>query len=102
MKVYIIQFDWSNDYSESIELFVYDSYDKAYDKFKELIADERNPDISWIGKLAWDGNKNRPIGGYVFEHKDKQSDDTEVYWRLSDECDWEQHSFIELRIKEVM
>lgn len=60
MKVYIIQLDWSTMDSEAVELFVYDSYDKAYDKFKELISDELNPDNSWIGDIEWD-DEGEPI-----------------------------------------
>lgn len=53
MKVYLVQLDWSTEDSNDIELFVYGTYDKAYEKFKELIANEMNPDNSWVGELEW-------------------------------------------------
>ena len=34
-KVYIVQFDWATPDAISVDLYVYDSYDKAYDKFKK-------------------------------------------------------------------
>ena len=39
MNVYIVQLDWSTTDCEDTDLFVYDTYDKAYNKFKELIAE---------------------------------------------------------------
>ena len=40
MKVYLVTLDWSTEDSNDIELFVCGTYDKAYEKFKELIANE--------------------------------------------------------------
>ena len=54
MKVYLVKLDWSTEDSNDIELFVYGTYDKAYEKFKELIANEMNPDNSWVGELEWE------------------------------------------------
>ncbi len=53
MKVYLVKLDWSTEDSNDIELFVCGTYEKAYEKFKELIANEMNPDNSWIGELEW-------------------------------------------------
>lgn len=57
MKVYIVKLDWSTEDSNDVELTVYGTYDKAYEKFKELIANEMNPDNSWVansnGKTAF-------------------------------------------------
>lgn len=44
MKVYLVKLDWSTEDSNDIELFVCSTYEKAYEKFKELIANEMNPD----------------------------------------------------------
>ena len=53
MKVYLVNLDWSTEDSNDIELFVCSTYEKAYEKFKELIANEMNPDNSWVGELEW-------------------------------------------------
>ena len=53
MKVSLVNLDWSTEDSNDIELFVYGTYDKAYEKFKELIANEMNPNNSWVGELEW-------------------------------------------------
>ena len=46
MKVYLVKLDWSTEDSNDIELFVCDTYEKAYEKFKELIANEMNPETT--------------------------------------------------------
>lgn len=53
-KVYIVQFDWATPDASSVDLYVYDSYDKAYDKFKELICAERKSENSWVGDIEFD------------------------------------------------
>ena len=67
-KVYIVQFDWSTSDAGSVDLFVYGKYDNAYDKFKELICAERNPDNSWVGNIEFDDD------GYpIDEHTNSSS-----------------------------
>lgn len=53
MKVYLVKLDWSTEDSNDVEITVCGTYEKAYAKFKELIADEMNPDNSWVGELKW-------------------------------------------------
>ena len=53
-KVYIVQFDWATPDASSVDLYVYDSYDKAYDKFKELICAERKSENSWVGDIEFE------------------------------------------------
>ena len=43
MKVYIVKLDWSTEDSNDVDIVVCSTYKKAYEKFKELIADEMNP-----------------------------------------------------------
>ena len=101
-KVFIVQSDWSTTDAEGIELYVYGSYDKAYDKFKELICAERNPEVSWVGELEFD-DEGYPIDeDYELDFEDNNSCESEVYWHIVDKNDWYQHSFIDLLVKEVL
>ena len=101
-KVYIVQFDWSTTDAEDIELFVYKKYDDAYDKFKELICNERNPEMSWVGDIEFDDEGYPADDDYEFEFEDNNSCESEVYWHITDKYDWYIHSFIDLRVMEVM
>lgn len=52
--VYIVQFDWATPDASGINLYVFGDYGRAYDKFKELICNERNPEMSWVGDIEFD------------------------------------------------
>lgn len=101
-KVYIVQFDWSTSDAEDVELFIYKHYDDAYDKFKELICAERNPDNSWVGNIEFDDDGYPIDDHYEFEFEDNNSGESEVYWRIVDKDNYYQHSFIDLLVMEVM
>ena len=85
MKVYLVKLDWSTEDSNDIELFVCGAYDKAYEKFKELIANEMNPDNSWVGELEWKNGvpKDDKIE-LDFLDRRSDTDETECYWMITD------------------
>lgn len=101
MNVYIIQFDWSTPDADDIELYVYGSYDKAYDKFKELICAERNPDNSWVGNIEFNDDGYPIDEQYEFDFEDNNYDESEVWWHITDKDDYYHHSRIDLLIKEI-
>ncbi|MCM1220788.1 MAG: hypothetical protein NC548_40485 [Lachnospiraceae bacterium] len=101
-KVFIVQFDWAASDGKGIDLYVYENYGDAYDKFKELIRTERNSDNSWVGDVEF-GDDGYPIDDrYEFEAEDNNSCESEVYWHITDNNDWYKHSFIDLLVKEVL
>ena len=51
MKVYLVKLEWATEDSDSIELNIYSAYEKAYQKFNDLIAEEMKPENSWVGEL---------------------------------------------------
>ena len=101
-KVFIVQFDWSTPDAGGIDLYAFNDYDKAYDKFKELISDEMNPDTSWIGNIEFDDDGYPMDDHYEFNFEDNNSCESEVWWHITDKNDWYQHSFIDLRVLEVL
>ena len=105
MKVYAIIFDWSinnqclEDSQVDIELF--DNYKKAFNRFNEIIANEKKSEISWVAD-AFD-DKGEVLDGYEFDEH-IESDGTQEYacwWNITNKYDWYQHDFLELRIMEV-
>lgn len=101
-KVYIVQFDWATPDSSSVDLYVYDSYDKAYDKFKELICAERKSENSWVGDIEFDDEGYPVDEHYEFDFEDNNSGESEVWWHITDKNDWYMYSYIDLRVMEVM
>lgn len=101
-KVFVVKFDWSTSDAEDVELFIYRHYGDAYDKFKEIICNERNPEMSWVGKIEFDDDGYPKDDHYEFSFEDNNSGESEVYWHIVDKSDYYQHSFIDLLIMEVM
>ena len=97
MKVYVVKFDWSTPDDENVELFIYDSYDKAYAKFKSIIKDEMKPEISWVGDIDW--KKGKPQDHYIFKNESLNSINS---WQITDEWDYNRHSFIDILEMEIM
>ena len=99
--VYMVQFDWSTTDAESVETFLYADYDDAYNKFKNLITDECDADVSWVGSEVFDedGEVNED---YEVDCDDNNSGDSDVYWHIVDKNDYNRHSFIDLTKKEIL
>ena len=103
MKVYIVKPDRATEDGNDVELTVYGTYDKAYEKFKELISNEMNPDNSWVGELEWENGV--PSDDRIeldFLDRRNDTDETECYWLISDIWNYNTHTFITIEIKEVL
>ena len=100
MKVYIVKLEGSTEDYSNTDIFVYGDYYKAYDKFKELICAERNPDNSWVGNLDFDDD-GEPIGHYELDFEDNNTCESEVWWHIEDKWDCRYYTKIDLLVKEV-
>lgn len=57
--------------------------------------------MSWVGDIEFDDGY--PVDDhYEFEFEDNNSGESEVYWHITDKIYWYLHSFIDLRIMEVI
>lgn len=101
-KVYIVQFDWATPDADGIDIFVYGKHDDAYNKFKQLICEERDPEMSWVGNIEFDADGYPKDDGYEFEFKDADSYGSQAHWHIRDKNDWFMHSFIDLFVKEIL
>lgn len=54
MKVYVVNFEWRCDYDRDVCTFVFGKREDAIKKFHKIIADEMNPNLSWVGEIAFD------------------------------------------------
>lgn len=97
-KVYVVMIDWSTEYWSDVDIYIYNAYEKALEKYKELIADEMNPDNSWVGNIEWENGI--PQDHYELNNKDDNPEEN-LYWHIEDTWDYNYHTFIDLRIKEV-
>lgn len=98
--VYMVKFDWSIDDDSNIDISLFKNYDDAYAFYKQLISDEMNPDLSWVGSDAFDedGNVN---DGYDLDYDDNNSNNSDVYWHVTDESNGWRYSRLDLMKVEV-
>lgn len=101
MKVYAVIFDWSTSDDRSIEIELFDTYPKAFNRFTEIMDNEKKPDMSWVAD-AFDENGNALDDYELDEHIESDgSQEFECWWNITDKNDWYQHDFLEIRIMEV-
>ncbi len=102
MKAYLVVFDWSADDCESVDIEVFDTFQKAFNRFNEIITNEKNPNVSWIGEYAVDANGEIKDDYEFEEHIETDgTDEFACWWNVTDKNDWYQHDFLSIQIKEV-
>ena len=80
--VYMVMLIWSTEDDDGTDYYLYYDYDSAKDRYDSLIADEKCPDISWIGDDVFDENG---VVNKGFEFNFKQAPKPEdLYWIVSD------------------
>ncbi len=99
-SLYLILFDWSTTDSDGIETYLYYRHEDALDKFNELIENESDADLSWVGSEVFDedGEVNE---GYDLECNTDDETAESLYWHVVDKSDYNRHSFIELFKREI-
>lgn len=101
MTIYMVMFDWSTTDDEAVEVQLFDTYEKAYKRFREIIADELVFDNSWAAEAF---NEDRTVkDGFEFEEHilSDGTDEYDCWWNLTNKYDWNVHDFLDLKIMEV-
>lgn len=91
--VYMVQLDRSATDSDSIETELYEDYDKAYDRYKEIISEQLKN--FWKNEVNFDTDGD-PGEEYEFFEEDNNSNESDVYWHLSLKYDYYIHTFVDL------
>ncbi len=101
MKIYAVILDWSTSDDSRVDIELFDTYTKAFNRFNEIIKNEKKPEISWVAD-AFD-EKGEILDGYEFEEHIETDgiQEFDCWWNITDKKDWYQHDFLELRILEV-
>ncbi len=99
--VYIVLFDWSTDDNSDVEAFVYKNYIDAVTKFKTIISDEMNTDLSWVKNAAFNsaGQLNK---GFILNEFTDDTRDSDLYWHLVNYDNYNQHIFLNIQKKEIL
>ncbi len=101
MKAYTIVFEWSTDDANGVDVEVFDSYEKAVERFNAIIEDESDNNISWAAD-AFDENGD-VRHGYELDCNEpfEDGEEHELWWNIQMKNDWYFHDSLELRILEV-
>lgn len=99
MTIYLVMFDWSTEDDSDVEAELFDTYDKAYNRFNEIIAREMNPGYSWICEAF---NANGTLKeGYNFDSETNGSEQTNLWWNIAVNDDRIIHAFLDLKCMNV-
>ena len=99
--VYLVMLDWVTEDDDGIDYYLYKDYGVAKDKYKRLIEDENDADISWVGSEVFDenGNVNK---GYHFECSEETDEEQNLCWKVADLHDSNRFSIITLAKVEIL
>lgn len=56
MKIYLVLFQYCTDDCDGVETQAFSTYEKAVERFNELIKDEKTSDIRWAANAFENGN----------------------------------------------
>lgn len=101
-EIYLILFDWSTNDCDGIETYLYYRFEDALQKLNELIENECDPDLSWIGLEVFDKNGDVK-DGYELDcnMSDKNAQNLYLYWHIVDKNNYNRRSFIDLSKRKI-
>ena len=99
-KIYVVQLDWANEDDEGIVTELFDTREKAVEKFKAIIQEEKTLDWYW-SKDAFDKDGNLDTKNYELETNIDDPNALELYWVLKCNSNYYLHDSLQLMIKEV-
>ena len=82
-EIYIVLFDWASDTWEDVETYLFHDFKDARKKFDELIRDELNAELSWVGSEAFDENK-QINEDFTFKNNIDSQNTQSLFWYVSD------------------
>lgn len=91
-EIYVILFDYSDDDLEDNEIYLYKDKKDALLKFKSIIKDEE--------KYYKDNYDNYPEG-FTIDTNIDDGEYSKYFWNVTHKYDFNIHTFLDLRIKEI-
>ena len=100
-NLYLVLFDWSTEDAAEIETYLYRNYADAVRKFKRIIADEMQPDQSWVGDYAFNSAGKLNDGYFHHEFVD-DSTGKDLYWQVGKYNEPETYCFLTLKNMKIL
>lgn len=102
MKVYEVIFNWSVEDENNVETAIFSTYEKAKEYFDNIIENENDAEISWVGDGVFDENGEVNEGYELNCSPDyPENEEHDLWWCVwNNNCN-EYYDEIYLRIKEL-
>lgn len=86
MKVYVVSLQFATDDADGVDIEVFGTYDKAVKRFKELIENEKNPEMSWVANAFENGVLQH---GYELDSSPEfiDGEEHELWWNITCKVD---------------
>ena len=100
-EVYLVLFSWGTEDDAGLDSYVYANYIDAVKKFKEIIAAEMNPALSWVGDEAFNsaGKLNKT---FILHEFTDETSGKDLFWQVGDYNHVERYSFVDLLKREIL
>lgn len=92
-KVYVIQYDYSTEDCDGVDVYLYKDLDKAFEKFKNMIQEE----LAFYKEYYSSDEEEFELDTNIDDDKA-----TEFYWNYKYINDYYVHTFLDLKIKEIL
>ena len=88
MKVYIVKHDTAQSTGD-MDFYIFESFEKAFKKFKTLIQETMTSKDSWVSTVKW--TNGLPPTNYRFSCKINGCPNEEQYWSLKDDYEYDDY-----------
>lgn len=98
---YLVMLEWITEDDSGLDYYLYHDYTAAKNKYKRLIKDEKDADISWVGSEVFDKNGNVNEGFEVVSSKITR-EEKNLSWKVTDTNNYNRYSLITLTKVEIL
>lgn len=99
--IYLVMLEWLTEDDNGLDYYLYKNYNDAKIKYKRLIEDENDADISWIGSEVFDEN-GEVNKGYLFQCSEETDEEQNLCWKVTDTNSYNRYSIITLTKVEIL
>lgn len=99
--VYLVMMEWLTEDGNGPDYYLYKDYAAAKNKYKRLIKDECDADISWVGSEAFDENGN-VNDGFHFKCSEPTNKEQDLFWEITDLNNPARYTVISLTKVEIL
>ncbi|MCX4376026.1 MAG: hypothetical protein OSJ61_07630 [Lachnospiraceae bacterium] len=99
--IYLVMLEWLTEDDNGFDYYLYRNYNDAKDKYKRLIVDENDADISWVGSEVFDEN-GEVNEDFEFECSEETDEEKNLCWKVADAKSYNRYSIITLTKVEIL